>query len=261
MAEASAQTMAAGSQSMLAFLGIPADRRLSDEDLGNLPSAEQRREPVVSTDQHDRLVAAGSVLTGASLIGGTAMLLYGAWQLLFGDGGAFDAVLTVIGILLVGTHWGWVHVAEYAGLTLDEHQRRLAEDHRREWLATIQPYPRFSVCTSVLDDASTRVERVLHQPVLTAERTFTFVRRRDAEETFDAHTSAEVIATAVETMRRQARLETDRLRDLWDTASAAYAAALLSAEDDQQQLSAQRAAATALSEHINASLLEPPLVE
>jgi len=38
-------------------------------------------------------------------------------------------------------------------------------------------------------------------------------------------------------------------------------AALLSADDDRQRLAAQRAAAIALSEHINASLLEPPLVE
>ena len=70
-----------------------------------------------------------------------------------------------------------------------------------------------------------------------------------------------MIATTVETMRRQARLDTDRLGELWEAASTAYAAALLSANDDEQQLAAQRAAATALSEHINASLLEPPLVE
>jgi hypothetical protein len=113
----------------------------------------------------------------------------------------------------------------------------------------------------VLDDASTRVERVLHQPVLTAGKTFTFVREVDTEKTCDAHASAEVIATTVETMRRQARLETDRLREQWEAASTAYEAALLNAQDDRQQLAAQRAAATALSEHINASLLEPPLVE
>jgi hypothetical protein len=62
-------------------------------------------------------------------------------------------------------------------------------------------------------------------------------------------------------MRRQARLETDRLRELWEAASSAYEAALLSADDDQQRLAAQRAAAIALSDHINRSLLEPPLVE
>ena len=56
-------------------------------------------------------------------------------------------------------------------------------------------------------------------------------------------------------------LETDRLRGNWEAASSAYEEALLSADDDQQRLAAERAAATALSEHINASLLEPPLVE
>ena len=110
-----------------------------------------------------------------------ALLLYGGWQLLFEGGGAFDAVLAVIGIVLVATHWGWVHVAEYVGLTIDERQQRAVDETRRDWLATIQPYPRFSVSTSVLDDASTRVERVLHQPVLTAQHTFTFVREIDAE--------------------------------------------------------------------------------
>ncbi len=246
---------------MVAFLGATADARLLDEDLFNLPDTEQHQEPAISTHKHDRLVAAGSLLTGVSLIGGAAMTLYGGWQFLFNAGGAFDAVLAVIGILLVGTHWGWVHVAEYLGLTIDEHQQRAADARRRDWLAGIQPYPRFSVSTTVLDDASTRVERVLHQPVLTAQHTFTFVRETDDEKTYDADTPAEVIATAVETMRRQARLNTDRLRGHWEAASTAYAAALLSAHDDEQRLAAQRAAATALSEHINASLLEPPLVE
>ena len=71
----------------------------------------------------------------------------------------------------------------------------------------------------------------------------------------------EVIAATVEGMRRQARLDTDRLAAQWEAASSAYAAALSSAHDDQERLAAQRAAARALSDHINASLLEPPLVE
>jgi hypothetical protein len=249
------------SQGIVAFLGASPDRRLLDEDLSNLPSAEQQAPTAISTSKHDRLVAAGSLLTGVSLVGGAAMFLYGGSQLLFGSGGAVDAVLTVIGFLLAATHWGWVHVAEYLGLTIDERQRRSADDRRLQWLSAIQPYPRFSVSTSVLDDASTRVVRVLHRPVLTAQDTFTFVRETDAEETYDAHAPAEVIATAVETMRRHARLDTDRLRGDWEAASTAYQATLLDADDDQQRLAAERAAATALSEHINASLLEPPLVE
>jgi len=246
---------------IVAFLGVRADRRLIDEDLDSLPEAEQRHEPAVMTPEHDRLVAAGSLLTGATLIVGVVMVLYGAAQALLGGGGAFDVALAVIGILLVSTHWGWVHVAEYLGLTIDERRQRDRETAEREWLTRIDPYPRFSVATTVLSDASTLVQRFRHEPALTTPSTFTFVRQADAEQRFDADAPAEVIATGVETMRRQARLDTDRLRGDWEAASSAYEAALLSAEDDQQRLAAQRAAAAALSEHINASLLEPPLVE
>ena len=253
--------MVDGSQAMIAFLGVPADRRLLDEDLFNLPAAEQRREPVIATKKHDRLVAAGSLLTAVSLIGGGAMAVYGGWQVLLNGGGVLDAVVAVIGILLVATHWGWVHVAEYVGLTIDDHQQRTNDDRARAWLAEIQPYPRFSVSTSVLDDASTRVERVLHQPVVTAHHTFTFVRETSEDKTYDADASAATIAATVETMRRQARIDTDRLREQWEAASSTYAAALNSADDEQQRLAAQRAAATALSEHINTSLREPPLLE
>jgi hypothetical protein len=247
---------------MLALLGVAPDRRLLEEDLVNLPDAEQLREPPVTTSaKHNRLVAAGSVLTGVTLIGGVALALFGGWELLFQSGGVVAAILALVGIVLAATHWGWVHVAEYVGLTIDDRHVRAADERRRAWLASIEPYPRFSVRTSVLDDASTRVERLLHRPVLTPRNTFTFVRETDAVETYDAQASAATIAAAVETMRRQARLETDRIRDLWETASTAYDTAMLSAQDDQERLAAQRAAATALSEHINASLLEPPLVE
>src|SRR5437763_995747 len=97
-------------ESMVAFLGVAADPRLLNEDLMALPASEQRHDPAISTHRHDRLVAAGSLLTGATLIGGGVMTLYGGGQALFNGGGAFDVVLAVIGILLVATHWGWVHV-------------------------------------------------------------------------------------------------------------------------------------------------------
>jgi hypothetical protein len=253
--------MADDEQGILAFLGVAPDPRLLAEDLTSLPAAEQRSEPPVSTQRHERLVAAGSALTGVSLIGGVALLLYGGWRLLFGDGGAFDAVLAAVGLVLAATHWGWVHVAEYVGLTIDERQTRALEARRGQWLAAVAPYPRFSVSTSVGDDGTTRVQRFLHRPVLTERNTFTFVREPDLEHVHGADAPAEVIAADVETMRRQARLQTDRQRDLWDAASSAYSAALHSAHDDQERLAAQRAAAVALSEHINASLLEAPLVE
>ena len=253
--------MVDGGQGLVAFLGVDPDPGLLDEARFNLPQTEQPPEPALPTRRHGRLVAAGSVLTGVTLVAGVVMLIFGTAELLVNGGGAFDAIVAVIGLLLAGTHWGWVHVAEYLGLTIDEREQRVAEARRRDWLSRIEPYPRFSVTTSVLDDASTRIERVRHRPILTAAHTYTFVRETDAESTYGAHTPAEVIATAVETMRRNARLETDHLRELWEAASAAYAAVLADADDDQQRLAAERAAATALSEHINASLLEPPLIE
>lgn len=253
--------MADSDPEMISFLGATADRRLLGEDLGSLPDAEQHHESVVVSHTHHRLVAAGSLLTGASLIVGGTMLLYGGGEVLFGGRGAVAAVVAAIGILLVATHWGWVHVAEYAGLLIDDRHRRMAEVKERDWLATIQPYPRFSVSTTVLNDASTRIQRFRHEPVLVTPRTFTFARHADIEQTYDVDAPAEVIAAAAEAMRHQAQLETDRIRGDWEAASSAYEAAVLDAEDDQQHLIAQRAAAAALSEHINASLLKPPLVE
>jgi hypothetical protein len=246
---------------VLAFLGVAPDPRLLEDDLVNLPAAEQHSEPPVSTRQHDRVVAAGSVLTGVSLVGGVALLLWAGWRLLFEGGGAFDAVFAGIGLVLAATHWGWVHVAEYVGLTIDARQTREIEAHREQWLSTIEPYPRFSVVTSVGEDGTTRVARVLHRPALTDRNTFTFVRESDIEHRHGVDAPAEVIATDVETMRRQARLQTDRMCELWHAASTAYSAALLNAHDDQERLAADRAAAHALSEHINASLLEAPVVE
>jgi hypothetical protein len=250
-----------GDQGMVAFLGVPADRELLDPDRDSLPAAERFREPALSTHQHDRLVAAGSAMTGITLIGGAALALYFGWRVLFESYGTIDVVFALVGLLLAGTHWGWVHVAEYAGLGIDDRRERAAEHRRRDWLESIGPYPRFSVSTRVLDDASTVVERALHRPVRTERGTFTFVREVDATRAFDAHASAEAIASAVETMRREGRLETDRMEELWDAASTAYAAALEDERDDAEHLAARRAAATALSEHINRSLLEPPLVE
>jgi hypothetical protein len=248
-------------QGMIAFLGVDPDRGLLDEGRLNLPPTERPPEPAAPSPRHGRLVATGSALTGITLVGGVVLTIYGAAELLFNDGGAFDAVVAVIGILLAATHWGWVHVAEYIGLTIDDRARRVTDSVRQEWLAGVEPYPRLGVSTTVLDDASIRVERVLYRPTLTAAHTFTFVRETDSEETYAADTPAEVIATAVETMRRRARLETDHLRELWEAASTAYAATLADGHDERQRLAAERAAATALSEHINASLLEPPLIE
>ncbi len=253
--------MIEGGESMVAFLGVEADRSLLSEDLDGLTEAARRPVSVVKTGTHDRLVAAGSAMTAATLIGGAALAIYGGEQLIFAGGGALAAVLAVLGLLLVGTHWGWVHVAEYIGLGRDQRQEHANAEREDRWLKTVSPYARFTVLTTVMADAATAVQRVRYTPVLTSHHTFTFERTADPVATFDADTPAHVIADRVETLRHDARLETDRMRELWDAACTAYQAALLSADDDQQELAARRAAALALSEHINSSLGEPPLVE
>lgn len=253
--------MSDSGDAMVAFLGVPADRSLLSEDIDGLSEAARRPVSVVVTDTHNRLVAAGSLMTAATLIGGIALALFGAEQLIAAGGGAPAVVLVVIGLLLAGTHWGWVHVAEYVGLGRDERQERANREREAAWLATVAPYARFTIRTTVMADASIAVERVMHKPALTSGHTFTFDRVPEARATFDSDTPAHVIADRVETLRREARLETDRLGELWEAARIAYNAALLDADDDQQQLAARQAAARALSEHINASLLAPPLVE
>jgi hypothetical protein len=246
---------------MLAFLGVPPDERLLADDLNSLPETERHHAAPVSTRQHDRLVAAGSFLTGATLVGGAVLLIFGGFRVLFGSGGAAAVLAVALGGLLVATHWGWVHLAEYVGISIDDRARRGSQREARAWLGGIEPYPRFSVTTGVLGDASIRVVRRLHKPVLTPRGTFTFEREDAAERTFGHSESAAVVAAAVEEMRRAARLDTDRLAESWAAAAAAYDAALLDAAGDEQELAARRAAADALSEHINASLREPPLVE
>lgn len=253
--------MTESGETMVAFLGVAADPKLLSEDLDGLPEAALRPASVVVTDTHNRLVTAGSVMTAATLIGGVLLAIYGGEQLVAGAGGALAVGLGLVGLLLAGTHWGWVHVAEYVGLGLDERQERGNREREQRWLATVSPYARFTIRTTVLADASIAVERVVYKPALTSQHAFTFERVTEAAATFDADTPAHVIADRVETLRREARLETDRLSGLWDAASSAYDAALLDADDDQQQLAARRAAAVALSQHINASLLQPPLVE
>src|ERR1700754_5335505 len=146
--------MSERSQSLVAFLGVAADPRLLEEDSGCLPDAERHLEPAVDTRAHDRLVAAGSVLTGASLLAGAAMVLYGGWRLLCDGGGALDGALAAVGLLLVATHWGWVHVAEYAGLAIDGRRERAAEQERRGWVGSGEGHPRLIGSTRGVDGAS-----------------------------------------------------------------------------------------------------------
>src|SRR2546425_12383134 len=116
-----------GGEGMVAFLGVAADPRLLDEDLINLPDAEQHHEPAISTHKHDRLVTAGSVLTRTTLVGGAAMTLYGGRPAPFPSGGAFPVVPAPVGPLLGTNQLGRGPRAAAGGPAIAAHQGRAGD--------------------------------------------------------------------------------------------------------------------------------------
>ena len=95
MAEASAPIVAERGREIVAFLGVRADKRLLDADVVNLPDAEQHREPVVSSQRHDRLVAAGSLLTVArAWISNPTHVIVPAWPDLLNHVGVSRSLLS-----------------------------------------------------------------------------------------------------------------------------------------------------------------------
>ena len=94
------------------LVGLVADERLLSEDPAMLPAAVGLPEPIPTRAARRRLVGVGAALTGVTLIGGIALAILGAVELLFDGGGALAVVALVVGLVLASTHWGWVHVAE-----------------------------------------------------------------------------------------------------------------------------------------------------
>jgi len=245
---------------MSELIGRIADSELLDEARSGVPNAERAPHPPPSGRARGALVATGAALTGISLLGGITLSIVAIVGLITG-GGALDVVELVAGVLLVATHWGWIHVAEAAAVSIEERRGRAAREAQREWLAALEPYTRFSVTTSVLDDGTIQIVRVRHRPLATARGTFTFVTETELEELHSPDESGAAIAERAESLRRAAALDTERERRLYEVAADAYESALLDRGDESQRIAARRAASEALSERINQNLREPPLVE
>lgn len=241
--------------------GSVPDERLLGDDMHALPDGEQRPLPERSSRLRRRLVAVGATLTGLTLVAGVVLVVAGVLDAAVGSGGVRDIVAIVIGVGLVATHWGWVHVAEASADALEARRDRELGARSRGWLSAIEPYTRYSVTTSVLDDGAIRIARFRHRPVPAGERTFSFVREREREEVHDGDEPAGAVAERTEALRRAAALDTERERQRWRVVADAYEAALIDSDDEQQRLAARRAASEALSERLNAHLREPPLVE
>ncbi len=243
------------------LVGRVADDRLLDEDLANLPLTIGRPETLPASGMRGRLVGIGATLTGVTLISGIVLIVVGVIAALSSGFGLLGTIALALGVLLLSTHWGWVHVAEATADAIEARRNTEINGRRRQWLETIMPYPRYEVATSVDDDGSITIVRTQHRPVASGEHRFTFVRQIDHVEVHSGDESAAAIAERAELLRREAATDTERERHRFDVAADAYQSALLDRGDERQRLEARRAASAALSEQINSNLRDPPLVE
>jgi hypothetical protein len=243
------------------LVGREPDERLLSEDLDQLPEAVGRPETAPVSRTRRRVVGAGATLTGVSLVLGVLLVLAGLIEGLASGIDTTAVLALVLGVVLVGTHWGWVHVAEITANSIEGRANADVLARQRQWLAEIEPYSRVEVSTAVEDDGSITIYSVRHRPVPSGERAFTFVREVEHREVHAPDEPAAAVTERAEHLRREAALVTERERERYEVAAEAYRAALHGREDDEQRRLAQRAASEALSGQINTNLREPPLIE
>src|ERR1700694_2428857 len=91
------------------LVGRSADARLLDGGAESLPSAIVRPTDLPAKSGRSPLVAAGGSLGPRTLIGGIVLAIVGVVERL--GGSALTGVAELwAGILLIATHWGWVHL-------------------------------------------------------------------------------------------------------------------------------------------------------
>jgi hypothetical protein len=244
------------------LVGLEPDESLLGEDLGQLPGSVGHPEPIPPPSAaRRRRVALGATLTGVTLVVGVVLTAFGAVD---GFATAFDPTsiaALLLGIALISTHWGWVHMAELSASRLDVRRNAPVRDRRRAWLGTIEPYARWEVSTSTGEDGSISIVTVRYRPVASGEGKFTFVREEVARELRSGDEPAAAVTERAELLRRQAALDTAQERERYAVAHDADERARIAHADEQERLAAVRAASEALSERINSNLRDPPLVE
>ncbi len=241
------------------LLECAADERLLSGDAA-LPAAVGRPLPIPVSRRRGRIVGVGATLTGATLISGIILFAVGAVEGLL-DGSVLALAVMALGIVLIATHWGWVHVAEFTGNTIEAREARAVQARNRDWLQAIEPYTRYEVSTQVADDGSICIVRTRYQPVRTGERGFTFVAEAEHQELHGEEEPAAEVTERAELLRREAARDTERERERFQAAADAYETALLERGEESARLAARRAASQALSERINENLRDPPLLE
>ena len=243
------------------LVGLVADERLLSEDPATLPAAVGRPEPVPARASRRSLVGVGATLTGVTLIGGIALAILGAVELLFDGGGAMAAVALVVGLVLAGTHWGWVHVAELSATGLERRSNSGIVERRQAWLGEIAPFTRYEVTTRADDDGLITIERIRYRPIRSSDKTFVFERGVELTEVHAGDEPAAIVSERAELLRHEAAVDTDRERAAFQERADALSWATLAEGEHRERTREQAEAARALSEQINANLREPPLTE
>jgi hypothetical protein len=243
------------------LIGLEADERLLSAPPDQLPVALGRPAPLPVSAARGRIVGVGVTLTGVTLVGGAALAIYGLITVLFGGGGVVGVVALVLGLLLAGTHWGWVHVAEATAVGLDRRASVPAVDQRQRWLRAVAPFTRYEITTTADNDGSITIERLRYRPARAGEHTFVFEREVELHEIHGGDEPAAVISERAELLRRQAAHDTEHERQRFQTRADEFERAALAAEDDRGRAEVRAAESRALSDQINANLREPPLVE
>jgi hypothetical protein len=243
------------------LVGCKPDERLLTDDLDKLPDAVGRPETVVPSPARGRIVGTGATLTAVSLVAGVLLVLLGIVDAASSGIGVTGLLAVLVGVILIATHWGWVHVAEITANSIEGRSNTEVLDRRRQWLSAIEPYTHFEVSTEVQDDGSIAIYSIRHRPVHAGEGRFTFVREIEHRELHGPDEPAAAVTERAETLRREAALATEREHQRYEIAHDAYQSALIGHADEEQRRLAQRAASEALSSQINSNLRDPPLVE
>jgi hypothetical protein len=245
----------------LELVGSEPDERLLGPDLGHLPAAVGRPpEPLPESPARRQVVRFGATMTGLTLVGGLLLALVGLIEAI-AEGGLAWFVVLVLGIVLVSTHWGWVHVAELTGNRIEGRRHAAEEADRRMWLAQLAPYPRWEVRTRADPDGSITIETMLYRPVVTTKGRFTFTRELEAREVHSADEPGAAVTERAELLRQRAAVRTQQAREGFEAVRDAYDRELVASGDERERRAALHAASQALSDRINANLDDPPLTE
>lgn len=243
------------------LVGRTADADLLADEGRSLPESMGRPPAIPMTRSGSAIVAVGATLTGVTLIGGIVVALGGIIDAITSGFGVVAWVALVLGVVMVSTHWGWVHVAEFSANAVHSRRNSEIEEQRFGWLRTLEPYARYEVGTEVEADGSLTISTITHRPVLTSPGHFTFVREVIDPETISDDKPAALIAERAEHRRREAALMTERERARYRAAAEGRERVLLGQQDEEEHLRARRAASEALAQQINTNLRDPPVTE